>query len=774
MSKTRWQRLLAPLAGASLLTTGLVVTGLPGAAWAGTPGPLVYHATDNGSANRQFTVLRVGSDVEVLDGNSGAVLAEQALADTTAVDVTGVYGPVNNTLTVDLSGGPISVPGGISWDGGVGGYNTLDLSGGPAGVSEVSEPSGPHSGSVTLGATSVHYIDIAPIDDTTPSFNYTFNFFTPGPINIGAGPVVMGFQTLQISSSSVPPTFETTNIANKVNVTINTPAGGDTVVLDDGVASTGLSSLTINGTSGANIFTVDTTIPGVSTTINRASSISETVNILGTSAGGALALTSTGTASDTVNIGNAGSVQGVQGSVTLSSSNASAPDTVVLDDSADTTGQNATIGDTQVSGLAPGSINFTGSQLSSLTILFGSGSDTANVTPSPNFPMNLNGGLPNPPTSPGDTLNMNLTGTTSPVLTSTLSSTGYAGSWSFANRRTVTFSHFETLVPPPPPVGGQAVAPSPPLDLTITVDQITLNWGAPVSGGTSPVSSYDVFRFTQNMAATQIATVAAPTTTYTDNNVTAGVTYSYYVEAVNAFGTSAPSNVVSATATSSGPTPSPTPSSSCSGYSGNAAFICALYEDILGRAPDSAGLSSWLSALSSGVSRSQVAYGVIDSSESGTDFLNYIYENCLGRPVDPGGLSTWISAFEAGASVEQVEAGILSSPEFYSDSGSTNSGFVNGVYECLLARPVDPAGLSTWTTALSNGVSRNKVAYEIATSTEAYTDDVESDYQTLLSRPADPAGLATWVAALRSGVSDLQVFADIAGSQEFYRDATGA
>ncbi len=234
------------------------------------------------------------------------------------------------------------------------------------------------------------------------------------------------------------------------DVVVELPNGGNTVVLDDSTTPTNLTSLTIDGGSGSNSFDVDTTIPGVTTYIDRASSTSETVNILGTSATGPLSVSSTGTAPDTVNIGSAGSLRGVQGSVSLSSSDANAPDRVVLDDSADTTGRSATIGDTLVSGLAPGAINFTGSQLSSLTVKFGSGSDTANVTPSPSFPMHLDGGPPGPPAIPGDTLNMNLAGTTSPALATTFSSSsGYAGSWTFANRNPVAFSDFETLVPGP-------------------------------------------------------------------------------------------------------------------------------------------------------------------------------------------------------------------------------------------------------------------------------------------------------------------------------------
>jgi putative cell wall-binding protein len=426
--------------------------GVSASASASAVGPLVYHATANGASQRRFTVRRAGDDVEVLDDAAGVVVAEAALARISAVEISGVDGPVDNTLTVDLGGGPIDVRGGVDWDGGVGGYNTLDLVGG--GGPEVSDPSGPHSGTITVGPTTVRYRDIAPINDTIPSVSFIFNEPGAGPITLSDGGLVGTFETLEISGGG---DFESISVANKTVITIHAAAGGDAILLDDALTPAGLTSLIIDGADhgvGTNTFTVDTT-PGVPTTINRATSGSEDVDIRGTAAGGPLTLTSsgaTGATGDDVTIGSlapattGGTVAGLAASVTVGSSDA-APDTLVVDDSGDTTGQSATIGDSQLAGLAPSVIDYTGSQLSGLTVNFGSGSDTADVTPSANFPMALDGGPPDPPATPGDSLDVDLSGTTSPVLTSTVGPTGDSGSWTFGNRQTVTFSRWETLVP---------------------------------------------------------------------------------------------------------------------------------------------------------------------------------------------------------------------------------------------------------------------------------------------------------------------------------------
>lgn len=317
-----------------------------------------------------------------------------------------------------------------------------------------------------------------------------------------------------------------------------------------------------------------------------------------------------------------------------------------------------------------------------------------------------------------------------------------------------------------------AVPPDAPSGLTASDGPVTLNWQAPISQGTSPVVSYEVFRFTASTAATQIAKVSAPTTTYVDSSVTPGVTYSYYVEAVNQFGTSPPSNVVSITPNSS-PAPAP-PGSACSGATGNTAFVCGLYQDILGRSADSSGLGYWLTQLSAGASPTQVAYAIATSNEYRTDFIQADYQAFLGRSPDPGGLATWLAAFASGATDEQVDAGILGSSEFFSDSGGTGSGFINAVYQDLLGRPADPGGMSTWSAALGSGMSRTQVAYAIDTSNEARSDTVQFFYQLLLNRPADPGGLSTWAGALNSGSTDEQVLAAIAGSPEFYSDASNA
>ncbi|HXH38234.1 MAG TPA: hypothetical protein VNN08_06375, partial [Thermoanaerobaculia bacterium] len=76
----------------------------------------------------------------------------------------------------------------------------------------------------------------------------------------------------------------------------------------------------------------------------------------------------------------------------------------------------------------------------------GGASDTFNVTPAPTTVINIDGNLPTPPASPGDSLNVNTSGTTSPALGYASTASGFAGGYTFGNRAAVNFQEIETLL----------------------------------------------------------------------------------------------------------------------------------------------------------------------------------------------------------------------------------------------------------------------------------------------------------------------------------------
>ena len=110
---------------------------------------------------------------------------------------------------------------------------------------------------------------------------------------------------------------------------------------------------------------------------------------------------------------------------------------------------------------------------------------------------------------------------------------------------------------------------------------------------------------------------------------------------------------------------------------------------------------------------------------------------------------------------------MVSSPEYFNDNGSTNQGYVLGLYNDALDRTPTTAELE-WLgqRALNSGTSRLAVAVSFLTSTEYRTDLVDTDYHLYLGKSPDPTGLAFWLSAIDGGATDQEVLAGILGSPE--------
>jgi len=78
----------------------------------------------------------------------------------------------------------------------------------------------------------------------------------------------------------------------------------------------------------------------------------------------------------------------------------------------------------------------------------------------------------------------------------------------------------------------------------------------------------------------------------------------------------------------------------------NAAYVQALYQDVLGRAPDTNGQNFWQSQLQNGNSRANVAQSFLTSQEGQMVAVNQLYTNLLNRPSDSNGLAYWVSRLQ--------------------------------------------------------------------------------------------------------------------------------
>lgn len=174
-------------------------------------------------------------------------------------------------------------------------------------------------------------------------------------------------------------------------------------------------------------------------------------------------------------------------------------------------------------------------------------------------------------------------------------------------------------------------------------------------------------------------------------------------------------------------------------HGGSAAgFVAGLYQSLLGHAPDPAGLAYWVGQLQSGQTRTQVVEALEHTSEALATKVARWYQEALGWNASladlkqNSGVLYWSSLLAAGQTDNAVLARILATDDYWATHGATNTAFVSALYQSLLGRSPDPAGLSYFVAQLESGTSRQSVIQTLQGTFEAKRGKVAHWYQDLL------------------------------------------
>jgi hypothetical protein len=124
----------------------------------------------------------------------------------------------------------------------------------------------------------------------------------------------------------------------------------------------------------------------------------------------------------------------------------------------------------------------------------------------------------------------------------------------------------------------------------------------------------------------------------------------------------------------------------------------------------------------------------------------------------------------AGLTDEQLEANFIGSAEYIANHGGTGAAWVQGLYQDLLGRPPDNAGLQGWLNRLNSGMKPYDIAYGFAASAEREAIRIRADYVTLLGREPSQEEVNAWTNVFLSGVSNETVVAGFVGSREYYNN----
>lgn len=229
------------------------------------------------------------------------------------------------------------------------------------------------------------------------------------------------------------------------------------------------------------------------------------------------------------------------------------------------------------------------------------------------------------------------------------------------------------------------------------------------------------------------------------------------------------------------------------GLSSRGGQVLALYDGILGRAPDAPGLGYFADLLEGGASLSGIAQTFLTSAEytarngnvgqeSNAGFVNEIYGIALNRSADAGA-QYWVNALATGTSRADVAVGIATSAENVAGlqtqlsagvvTPNAEASVVARLYLGLLDRAPDAAGLASFTQGLESGLTVRGAALSLLTSQEygakvgtiGNADFVSSLYDHALGRDGG-SDASFWVDALNSGTSRADVAVGIIQSPE--------
>ena len=157
--------------------------------------------------------------------------------------------------------------------------------------------------------------------------------------------------------------------------------------------------------------------------------------------------------------------------------------------------------------------------------------------------------------------------------------------------------------------------------------------------------------------------------------------------------------------------------------------------------------------------------------EASSIFVTNAYRLYLKRLPEAQGLGYWIDQMQNhGLSDEGLETNFISSTEYIQNHGGTGQAWVIGMYQDLLGRNPDPAGLNYWTGVLAGGGSAFSVALGFAASAEREGQRIAGDYEIFLGRPLDAAGQTFWVNQFLNGARNEDVEAGFLGSVEYYQN----
>ena len=258
------------------------------------------------------------------------------------------------------------------------------------------------------------------------------------------------------------------------------------------------------------------------------------------------------------------------------------------------------------------------------------------------------------------------------------------------------------------------------------------------------------------------------------------------------------------------PTDKPTPTTANSSNSTNdiRKFVDRIYTNVLNRQPEEDGAKFWTDELYAfRKSGAEVAQGFIFSEEfvnrgtSNDQFVSILYRTFFDREADSDGMNYWLSQLSSGMSRQDVANGFIFSQEWADTcakygirSGApgvtakvninptaATVAFVERMYTTAMKREYDQEGRDYWAKELSNfRITGEQVGASFFLSAEMNGYNLSNDeyinrlYKTFMDRDADQGGMDYWMSFLAQGHTREEAVFGFTRSPEFQQKCVDA
>jgi len=200
-------------------------------------------------------------------------------------------------------------------------------------------------------------------------------------------------------------------------------------------------------------------------------------------------------------------------------------------------------------------------------------------------------------------------------------------------------------------------------------------------------------------------------------------------------------------------------------------YIDAVYKLFVDRTATSGEKSAWGPSVQSGNRKALTSALSVSDQWAGTR-ISELYREILGRDADAAGRSYWLQQVRAGYPIHKAAVEFYGSAEYFSANGGTLHSFITALYQDLLERKADGAGLAYWKDHLRSGrLTRSGVAENFYASIESRRDRVVSLHQEIFGTTIGGSARDAWANRLYF-IGDVALAAEFAATNTYWSMAT--